>query len=86
MKLKFLLSLFCLISPFYLMAQTVTGRVVDQSGEPLIGVSVVLKGTSHGTITDMDGVFHLNVDQTDMKKENLYAAVKANPAREQRPA
>ena len=40
----------------------VTGTVVDESGEPVIGASVVLKGKSgSGTITDFDGVFSLTV-------------------------
>ena len=37
--------------------KAVTGRVTDASGEPLIGVSVVVKGTSKGGVTDMDGKF-----------------------------
>ena len=40
----------------------VTGTVVDESGEPVIGASVVLKGKSgSGTITDFDGVFNVTV-------------------------
>ncbi|SHK86139.1 SusC/RagA family TonB-linked outer membrane protein [Xylanibacter ruminicola] len=35
----------------------VTGTVVDAQGEPIIGASVVVKGTSNGTITDLDGKF-----------------------------
>lgn len=38
---------------------TVHGTVVDQSGEPLIGVSVLVKGTTTGTVTDLDGNFSL---------------------------
>ncbi|MGL4851805.1 MAG: SusC/RagA family TonB-linked outer membrane protein [Phocaeicola sp.] len=39
---------------------TISGNVVDESGEPLIGVSVLLKGTAVGTVTDFDGKFVLN--------------------------
>lgn len=39
----------------------VTGRVVDDKGESLIGVSLLVKGTTLGTITDLDGNFSLNV-------------------------
>lgn len=39
----------------------VEGVVKDKSGEPLIGVSVVLKGTTIGTVTDVDGKYSLNV-------------------------
>lgn len=42
---------------------TVSGTVVDQAGEPVIGVNVLVKGSTNGTITDMDGKFSLaNVD------------------------
>ena len=37
--------------------QTVTGQVKDATGEPLIGVSVMVKGTTSGTVTDFDGNF-----------------------------
>lgn len=37
------------------------GKVVDTSGEPVIGASVVQKGTSNGAITDIDGSFTLNL-------------------------
>lgn len=41
--------------------QQITGRVVDATGEALIGVSVVQKGTTNGNITDWDGNFTVNV-------------------------
>lgn len=37
------------------------GVVVDAKGEPLIGVSILESGTTNGTITDIDGVFSLQV-------------------------
>lgn len=39
----------------------VRGTVVDDKGEPIIGANVVAEGTTTGTITDIDGVFSLNV-------------------------
>ena len=39
---------------------TVKGQVVDANGEPIIGASVLVKGTTNGTITDFDGNFTLN--------------------------
>lgn len=39
----------------------VTGTVLDQNGEPVIGANVVVKGTTNGTITDVDGKFTLEV-------------------------
>ncbi len=53
-----------LLFTLQLNAQTLTGKIVDEeNGEGLIGASVVVKGTSKGTITDFDGNFSLNVDQ-----------------------
>jgi TonB-linked SusC/RagA family outer membrane protein len=43
------------------MAQKVSGKVTDQANEALVGVSVVQKGTSNGTVTDIDGNFSLDV-------------------------
>lgn len=49
-----------LLLPLLLYAQrTVTGVVVDDGGEPLIGAAVRVQGTNDGTITDMDGRFSL---------------------------
>lgn len=42
---------------------TVTGTVTDQAGEPLIGASVMVPGTTVGTSTDVDGNFKINVAQ-----------------------
>ena len=39
---------------------SVKGQVVDPSGEPLIGASIKVKGTTNGTVTDLDGNFELN--------------------------
>ena len=38
---------------------SVTGKVTDQSGEPLVGVNVLVKGTTNGTMTDLDGNYSL---------------------------
>ncbi len=42
---------------------TINGVVVDEQGEPVIGASVVEKGTSNGTVTDMDGKYTLNLQK-----------------------
>lgn len=45
----------------YSFDHTVTGRIVSsQDGEPLPGVSVIIKGTAIGTVTDMDGYYRLS--------------------------
>lgn len=41
--------------------KTVKGTVLDENGEPLIGVSIVVKGTGTGTITDFDGKFSIDL-------------------------
>ena len=38
-------------------AKTITGKVVDVAGEPIIGASVLVKGSSTGSVTDIDGKF-----------------------------
>jgi len=45
---------------------TVTGVVKDAKGEPIIGANVAVKGTTTGTITDLDGVFHLQAPQNSV--------------------
>ena len=46
---------------------TCTGVVVDDLGETVIGASVLVKGTSNGTVTDLDGKFSLsNVKKGDI--------------------
>lgn len=39
--------------------RTITGKVFDKMGEPIIGANVLVKGTTNGTITDIDGNFKL---------------------------
>ena len=49
------LSMLCLVA----FAQTATGLIKDKTGEPMIGVNVLVKGTTNGTITDFDGKFSI---------------------------
>ena len=57
------LTLAMLTSVFAAFAQdrTLTGKVTDGSGNPLPGVSVLVKGTNRGTTTDADGSYKLTV-------------------------
>lgn len=65
-NLKFLLSCFMLLMSVVAFAQNqVTGHVADATGEPIIGANVTVKGTTVGTITDIDGNFTLEVASTD---------------------
>lgn len=58
-------ALFCLalLASAAVFAQTgrVSGKVLDENGEPLIGAGVVVKGTTNGTMTGLDGEFSLDV-------------------------
>lgn len=59
---KFSMVLALLFTSVAAIAQfNVTGNVTDNSGEPLIGVSIVVKGSTTGTVTDFNGDFNLNV-------------------------
>lgn len=44
----------------------VMGKVLDAAGMPIIGANVMIKGTTNGTITDMDGKFSLDVEEGDV--------------------
>ena len=60
---RFLLSLLTLVASTAMYAQTmIQGTVVDQTGETVIGATVMEKGTSNGTVTDFDGNFKLKVE------------------------
>lgn len=52
-----------------LAQKTVTGAIVDESGDGLIGASVIVPGTTTGTVTDFDGTFTLDVpsDATELQ-------------------
>ena len=43
--------------------KTITGKVIDETGETIIGANVVVKGTTNGTITDFDGNFTMKLRQ-----------------------
>ncbi len=47
-------------------AQQITGTVVDEKNEPLIGASVVLEGTTKGAISDANGAFELSIADNEM--------------------
>ena len=62
MQLVCLFSMLLLFFPVELFAQqgTITGKVVDERGESVIGATVMVKGSTDGTITDLDGNFKIN--------------------------
>ncbi|MDE6271119.1 MAG: TonB-dependent receptor [Muribaculaceae bacterium] len=55
------LTLIVLCSAFTAHAEKVSGTVVDDTGDPLIGVSVMLKGKNMGVTTDIDGQYSIQV-------------------------
>ncbi len=61
-KSSLLLALFTALTTFAFAQRTVTGTVKDtDSGETLVGASVVVTGTTKGTLTDLDGKYELQV-------------------------
>ena len=69
MKLIFQRSLLfslCLFFTAFSMAQnkTIKGKVIDEKGEAIVKASVVGKGTTSGTSTNMDGTFTLSVPES----------------------
>ncbi len=56
---------------------TVTGKVVDANGEPLPGVTVMVKGTTNGTITDFDGNYSLGNVPSDATLSFTFIGMKS---------
>ena len=60
---KLFLSFALLLTSTIMYAQSeITGTVVDGTGEPVIGATVMEKGTTNGTVTDFDGNFKMKVE------------------------
>ena len=61
-KVKFFLTVLSLFAVSFAWAQNITvkGTVTDQSGEPIIGVYVLLQGSTAGTSTDVDGNYAIS--------------------------
>ena len=54
--------LICFIHLAAFSQVTVTGKVIEVDGQPLAGVTVIVKGTTTGTTTDLDGIYSLTFD------------------------
>ena len=62
MKKSLVLFLMAMLVSVTALAQsTIKGKVVDEAGEAIIGASVMIKGSSQGTVTDLDGNFTVQV-------------------------
>ncbi|MDA7744540.1 TonB-dependent receptor [bacterium] len=63
MKSILISLVFCFFQVYYLHAQTeVTGEMLDENGEPLIGAAIQIQGTTTGAITDLDGKFKFTTE------------------------
>lgn len=62
-KLSLVLTLVLFTVGFAMAQRTVKGTVTDDGGEPLIGASILVKGTSSGTVSDIDGSYSLTVPE-----------------------
>ena len=62
----------------------VQGVVTDENGEPIIGANVVEKGTTNGTVTDLDGKFTIEVSENGVLQISYigYAMTELRPSKE----
>ncbi len=56
---------FVLLGTAFLSAQTASGQLLDEKGDPLIGANIMVQGTDIGTITDLDGRFTIQANPGD---------------------
>ncbi len=76
MKSRLLLLLVCLVfMPGLTVALNVSGIVADEANDPIVGASVICKGTSVGTVTDIDGRFTLDVPESGAKIQVSYVGM-----------
>ncbi len=76
MKSRLLLLLVCLVfMPGLTVALNVSGIVTDEANDPIVGASVICKGTSVGTVTDIDGRFTLDVPESGAKIQVSYVGM-----------
>lgn len=66
LKNYFMLLMFLFGASNFIEAQEVTGTVLDDSSQPLPGVTIIIKGTSTGTTSDFDGNFSISASNGDV--------------------
>lgn len=64
--LFFTCFIFASVTSIYAQTKTVSGKVTDMVGEPLIGVSVQVQGATVGAVTDLDGKYSISSKQGDI--------------------
>lgn len=57
---KILFFLVCWLTGYTATAQTISGKVIDDQGSPIIGATVIIKGSNNGTTTNQQGEFSIN--------------------------
>lgn len=64
-KLHYLFMLLLLFAtlPAFAQNKQISGTVTDHNGNPLVGVTIVIPGTSSGTVTDVNGAFQINASE-----------------------
>ena len=60
-KLSLVLGMFLFLCGSVMAQRAISGTVIDDIGEPLIGASVLVKGSTVGTVTDIDGTYSLDI-------------------------
>lgn len=63
-KILLLFAFFCISATAIAQTRTIKGKVTDETGKPVAGASVLVKGTSKGAQTDKDGNFSINFTGT----------------------
>ena len=71
-KLSLVLGMFLFLCGSVIAQRTITGTVTDDVGEPLIGASILVKGSTTGTVTDIDGSYSLDVPAGEQVLEVSY--------------
>jgi len=83
MKIKFILSLCILFAGATLTKATtntlvpfvITGQIIDAKNEPLIGATILLEGTNTGSITDIDGNYSIEIDDSEKNGRLIFSYV-----------
>lgn len=65
-----------LSATLFAQQRNITGTVTDEGGETLVGVNIIVKGTTNGTSTDIDGKFQISVSDENSILEVIYIGFK----------
>ena len=62
-KALLLVAAVCSVSLLWAQTSTVSGLVLDEAGQPVVGAVVMVKGTTQAVVTNIDGRFTVKADQ-----------------------